>query len=107
MDRPSSTTLQMTTGDTLTTGVIDLSIGNSIIDGAGTISVGDLIVNLGTISAGAASTGGTLDLTGVGGLLSFGPGVLAIGTAAAASELAGCIGHFKKLNAGRPHGTEA
>ena len=41
-----------------------------------------MIGNIGTIEAGTASTGGTLDLTGAGVLASFGTGDLAIGNAA-------------------------
>ena len=78
----ATTTLQMTTGDTLIANVVELVDPRSTIDGAGTISAGDLIGNIGTIEAGTASTGGTLDLTGAGVLASFGTGDLAIGDAA-------------------------
>ena len=72
----------MTTGDTLTANLVELVDPRSTIDGAGTISAGELIGNIGTISAGTDSTGGTLDLTGAGVLASFATGNLAIGDAA-------------------------
>jgi hypothetical protein len=87
----ATTTMQMTANKPLTiTGTITLSNADSIIDGAGTISVGGAIGGTGTISAGTASTGGTLDLTGAGSLSS--DVILAIGTAAATTletDLAG------------------
>jgi hypothetical protein len=60
-----TTTLKMTSGDTLTaSGSITLSNARSIIDGAGTISASGAIGSSGTIAAGVAgSRGGTLELT--------------------------------------------
>jgi hypothetical protein len=67
-----TTTLRMTAGDTLTdSGGITLTNANSLISGAGTISVGGPISGIGTIAAGVAATsGGTLDLTGTGSIAS-------------------------------------
>ena len=68
---PTRTTkLVMTAGNTLNvSGGITLSDVNSIIDGSGTISVGGVIGNSGTIVPGIGS-GGTLVLTGAGSIAS-------------------------------------
>jgi hypothetical protein len=66
---PRTTTLVMTAGNTLTvSGNIALD-PNSKIDGSGTISVGGVIGNSGTIVPGTGG-GGTLDLTGTGTIAS-------------------------------------
>jgi Hint domain len=88
---PRTTTLVMTAGNTLTvSGNIALD-PNSKIDGSGTIAVGGVIGNFGTIVPGTGG-GGSLDLTGGGSIAS---GVLlrmdTIGTNLLQLDLAGGV----------------